>query len=393
MPLNRRLWVLGGTLGLTVALAAAQCHDNHVGPPPPPPAPPVANAGGPYVSDEAGAVRFDGSASTGAAGDSLAFRWSFGDGDTALGARVAHVYRRDGVDTVRLVVTDVKYGLASAPATTTASHRITAVVFSGAGDIASCGTPNAEHTAELLDSLPGYVFTGGDNAFPAGRAQDYANCYAPTWGRHLARTFPVLGNHEYATGTAQPSFDYFGPRLGANGLGYYSTDIGAWHIVVLNDNDHFVPWGPGSAQLDWLRADLAAHPAPCTMALWHVPMFLSSNDTGYVVNANQRPIWQVLDSAGVDVVVNGHVHHYERMAPQHADGTRDDSLGIRQFNVGTGGESVALPTVAINPNSEVRIAAFGVLSFKLLSRSYAWRFLPVADAPAASADSGSGRCH
>ncbi len=394
MPLSRRLWLLVGALSMTVALAAAKCHDNHVGPPPPPPPGAlVANAGGPYTSDDTNVVAFDGSASRGPARDSLAYRWSFGDGDSATGVRVVHAYAKNGVDTVRLVVADLVSGMASPPATTTASHKDVSVVFSGAGDIAECGNHNAELTAELLDSLPGYVFTGGDNAFPSGRTQDYANCYAPSWGRHLARTYPVLGNHEYASGTANPSFAYFGARLGPNGLGYYSTDLGSWHIVVLNDNAQFVPWSTGSQQLAWLQADLAAHPAPCTMALWHVPMFLSSNDTGYMVNRDQRPIWEALQAAGVDVVVNGHEHHYERMAPMMPDGTRNDSLGIREFNVGTGGSSVSLPVATIHPNSEVRIANFGVLSFRLLSHGYRWRFIPIAGSPAAAADSGSAACH
>jgi calcineurin-like phosphoesterase family protein len=265
-------------------------------------------------------------------------------------------------------------------------------VLTGAGNIARCATRAGEATAQLLDRIPGTVATLGDNAMPYGRSMDYQNCYAPTWGRHLSRTWGVLGNHEYdSSATADGAFDYFVDRAGPRGLGYYSFDIGAWHVIVLNDNGAAVPFAAGSAQEQWLRADLAANARPCTMALWHVPLFLSSNTAGYMVNPSRKILWDDLAAAGVDVVLNGHQHHYERMAPMNPDGTRNDATGIRQFNVGTGGDGVIMPTVTIHPNSEVRATDYGVLRLTLRPTRYDWEFVPVAGQ--SFVDPGSGTCH
>ena len=264
-------------------------------------------------------------------------------------------------------------------------------ILVGAANIATCGMTNDEATADLLDGIPGTVVALGDNAFPRGRLVDYQNCYGPSWGRFLDRTRAVIGNHEYdSSSTAEGAFDYYGDRAGPRGLGYYSFNLGDWHVVVLNDNARFVPFGAGSAQDQWLVNDLAANSKACTLAMWHVPLFLSSNDPGYTSNPTRKILWDRLYAAGADVVLNGHQHHYEVMAPMRPDGTRDDSTGIRQFNVGTGGESVALPTVSIHPNSVVRAAVFGVLKLTLKTGGYDWQFVPVAGE--SFNDSGSGRC-
>ena len=267
-------------------------------------------------------------------------------------------------------------------------------VFVGAGNIASCSAlafARAEATAKLLDAIPGTVFAAGDNAFPNGTAVDYANCYDPTWGRHKARTYAALGNHEYDAGSATGAFDYFGDRAGPRGLGYYSFDLGDWHIVVLNDNIGFVSVSAGSAQDQWLQADLAATTKQCVLAVWHTPLFLSTNTAGYTQNPSRKQLWNRLYAAGADVVINGGQHHYERMAPLRPDGTPDTLFGIRQFNVGTGGESIALPTVAIHPSSEVRSATYGVLKLVLGPGTYTWEFVPV---PGSSfSEQGIGLCH
>lgn len=274
----------------------------------------------------------------------------------------------------------------------------TAQVFSGASNIASCGSLKDEETATLLDALPGTVFALGDNAYLDGSAAAYANCYTPSWGRHLARTWAVLGNHEYDTGTADASYDYFGSRAGPRGLGYYSFDLGAWHIIVLNDAGEYSPtnlrsaWNEGSAQEQWLRADLAANAKNCIAALWHVPAFLSSNTPGYIKEPEKKILWDILYSAGADLVINGQQHHYERMAPMNPAGDRDDASGIRQFIVGTGGgHGVLMPDAAVHPNSESRAAAIGVLSLNLWNNRYDWRFIPVPGEP--FTDSGSATCH
>jgi hypothetical protein len=162
-------------------------------------------------------------------------------------------------------------------------------------------------------------------------------------------------------------------------------------VIVLNDNPAFVPFAAGSAQDQWLVADLAANTRRCTIALWHQPRFFSSNTAGFTSSSSRKILWDRLHAAGVDVVVNGNQYHYERLAPMRPDGTPDDSTGIREFNVGTGGESLALPTVAIHPQSEVRAAVHGVLSLTLRADDYAWSFIPIAGST--FTDSGSARCH
>lgn len=446
--------------------------------------PPVANPGGPYVSEDT--IRFDGATSWDPQGDlPLAYEWDFGDGSPlAGGAQPVHVYSAIGTYTASLVVVDSR-GNRSQAATTTvqivnlpaavragpdrrlrqdqpftintyikdrltdgpwsyriewgdgtettgsdvsglsspiiATHSYAAVgdyaltvrvfdkdgtegtdaiaatvsppgtpeVLIAAGDISSCKNNRDESTAKLIDAMPGTVFTLGDNAYPYGRAEDYAKCYHPTWGRHRDRTFANVGNHEYDTGNADGSWDYFAGGAGPRGKGYYSFDLGDWHIIVLNDNGSYVPYGAGSTQDKWLVNDLANNTKQCTLAIWHQPLFYS-NTSATVVRPGRKIIWDRLYAAGVDVVLHGHQHHYERFAPLTPDGVRDDAAGIRQFIVGTGGEGNANPTV-IAPNSEVRDDAYGILKLTLYASGYDWQF--VATPGETFTDSGSATCH
>ena len=384
---------------VTLALLAAACQDA-----PPSPAapvadlgvvnlPPVAVPGGPYTGD--GLVRFDGSASLDADGDQpLTYAWDFSDGQRGTGATTTHAYAADGVYPATLTVTDSK-GATSPPAAVPVAITGSggpAAVLAGTANIARCASTNDDATGRVMDGIPGTVMVLGDNALPFGRPVDYQNCFSGSWGRHFNRIQAVLGNHDYdSSATAAGAFDYFGDRAGPRGLGYYSYDIGAWHIVVLNDNAAFVPYAAGSAQDQWLQADLAANAKPCTLAMWHIPLFLSSNTAGYTVNPTRKILWDRLAAAGVDVVVNGHQHHYERMAPMTSSGVRDDAAGIRQFNVGTGGDGLALPTVTIHPNSELREAVYGVLKLTLRATRYDWEFESVAGQT--FRDAGSGTCH
>lgn len=153
----------------------------------------------------------------------------------------------------------------------------TAAVLVGAGDIASCASDGDEATANLLDAIGGVVFTLGDHAYRTGTPIEFAACYDPSWGRHKSRTRPAPGNHDYYTAGAFGYFDYFGGAAGDPDKGYYSYNLGAWHIIVLNSNCSKIDGcGPGSPQEQWLRADLAAHPAKCTLAYWHHPRFSSA---------------------------------------------------------------------------------------------------------------------
>lgn len=258
-------------------------------------------------------------------------------------------------------------------------------VLVGAGDIADCSSEGDEATANLLDSIPGTVFTTGDNAYPDGTETDFMECYDPSWGRHKARTFPSPGNHEYHTEGATGYFDYFGPAAGEPGKGYYSYDLGTWHIIVLNSE---IQVSAGSEQEQWLRADLAAHPAACTLAYWHTPRFSSGDRHGSSVSI--QSIWQALYDYGADVVLNGHEHNYERFAPQDPQGTADPVRGIREFVVGMGGRSHYEITNPI-ANSEVRNTdTYGVLKLVLHADSYSWEFVP--EAGGTFTDSGTAPC-
>ncbi|HKY54137.1 MAG TPA: DUF4832 domain-containing protein [Anaerolineales bacterium] len=269
--------------------------------------------------------------------------------------------------------------------THTALAQASDPVFVGAGDISTCGSNNNdEATAKLLDGISGTVFTVGDNAYPDGTAAQFADCYGPTWGRHKNRTRPSPGNHEYHTPGASAYYDYFGAAAGEPGKGYYSYNLGDWHIISLNSE---VDYGAGSAQVQWLRADLAANSAVCTLAYWHRPRF-SSGQHGN--SSRAQAFWNVLYEYGVDVVLNGHDHTYERFAPQNPNGQADPNRGIREFVVGTGGAGL-YPIPGIQPNSEVRNnTTFGVLKLTLHATSYDWQFVPVAGQ--SFTDSGTGNC-
>jgi 3',5'-cyclic AMP phosphodiesterase CpdA len=254
--------------------------------------------------------------------------------------------------------------------------------FVGAGDIAMCDV-NSVATAALLDSIGGLVFTLGDNAYFRGSREEYRNCYDNTWGRHKGRTFPVPGNHEYMSAGAAPYFEYFGEIAGGlTGQGYYSFELGNWHAIALNSN---IPVEPGSGQSAWLRNDLMTSRARCTIAYWHHPLFTSGPGGN---TQSMRELWKILYEYGVEIVVNGHEHMYERFAPQDPDGRHDPVRGIRQFVAGTGGAFLYHP-VMLHQNSEMRISGFGVLKFTLSSDRYQWEFVPVAGA----SDGGSGTCH
>lgn len=263
-------------------------------------------------------------------------------------------------------------------------------VLVGAGDIAECwlGLANwfggAKATAALLDDIEGTVFTVGDHAYRKGRGEEFRDCYEPTWGRHKARTRPSPGNHDYDSPNASPYYTYFGDNAGIPSQGYYSYDLGAWHIVALNSN---IPAEAGSAQERWLRADLAAHGTQCTLAYWHHPVFSSGrHGDGH----HMRDIWLVLYEFGVDVVINGHDHDYERFAPQNPNGEPDTKRGIREFVIGTGGAGL-YSFRTIHTTSEVRSdSTWGVLKLTLHATSYDWEFIPVAGET--FRDAGSAAC-
>ena len=253
----------------------------------------------------------------------------------------------------------------------------------GAGDIGLCGSQAAEATARLLDGMAGVVFTTGDNAYPQGTAANYRDCYEPNWGRHKARTRPAPGNHDYESPGASPYFNYFGTNAGPSGLGYYRYSLGDWQIYSLNSN---IAADSASPQVQWLRGELAANPSACALAYWHHPRFSSGphGDTPAM-----QPIWRVLHDNGVEMVINGHDHFFERFAPQDAEGRLDPVHGIRQFIVGTGGAGLTMP-VQVRANSDARWSVHGVLQLVLRGNAYTWGF--VSDTGAAT-DIGGAPCH
>jgi hypothetical protein len=261
--------------------------------------------------------------------------------------------------------------------------------LAAAGDIADC-TAGGAITASLVDALPGTVAVLGDAAYENGTPDEFARCYEPTWGRHKARTRPAVGNHEYGTPGADGYWDYFGAAAGERGKGWYSYDLGAWHVVVLNSNCTQVGGcQSGSEQERWLRTDLAANDADCTLAYMHHPRFSSGNVHGG--SPTVEPLWRALQDDGAEIVLAGHEHDYERFAPQTETGALDQQRGVRQFVVGTGGRrlrSFGPP----QPHSEARInTAWGVLHLRLRDGSYDWRF--VAQTGSSVTDAGSTACH
>jgi hypothetical protein len=268
-----------------------------------------------------------------------------------------------------------------------------APVVVAAGDIADCRTEGDDATARLVGSIDAStVLTLGDNAYPDGSSEDFEECYDPTWGRFKNRTKPVPGNHEYDTRGAEGYFDYFGKAAGDPDQGYYSYNLGQWHLVALNSNCEEVLGGceASSAQVRWLKADLAANKdKSCTLAYMHHPRVSSGEhgNTHYV-----KPLWEALHEAGAEVALSGHEHNYERFAPQNPAKKADPERGIRQFVVGTGGGKGHYPIVDPIANSEVHNDdTYGVLKLTLHPKSYEWRFVPVEGGT--FSDSGNARCH
>ncbi len=297
--------------------------------------------------------------------------------------------RESGANSPRLVV-----------ATTSDASPPGGVVIAAAGDIV-CGadTPPSpckqmETSDLLLEINPSVVLALGDTQYEAGQYSNFVDYYEASWGRVRAITYPVAGNHEYGTTGASGYFDYFNGagnfsgRAGDRDKGYYSFDLGSWHMVALNSNcARAGGCDVGSAQYEWLRADLATHANACTLAFFHHPLFSSGGrDSSYV-----KPLVQALYDDDADVVLNGHDHIYERFAPQDPNGNLDTTRGIREFVVGTGGRNLT-GIAARAANSEIyNNASFGVLKLRLYADSYDWQFVPIAGST--FTDSGSTVCH
>lgn len=270
-----------------------------------------------------------------------------------------------------------------------------AAVLAGTGDIASCdmldgAAATAAIVSAVIEHAPGaLVFTTGDHAYPSGTAEEFQKCYEPTWGAFNERTVPTPGNHDYETPNASGYFDYFAvfrQRPEARRGGYYALEHGVWRIVVLNS---LLPLDEGTEQLEWADALLANDPAECLLAIWHHPL-RSSGFHGWLPWDRGRDtdvLWRALAPHGVDVILNGHDHVYERFAIVDTDG-RTDPDGARQFTVGTGGAELH-PVIGRRRHSEyLTNDTYGVLVLMLRDGGYEWAFVgtdgvvhDVSDAP------------
>jgi hypothetical protein len=281
-----------------------------------------------------------------------------------------------------------------------------AVSIATAGDIACSGCAQND-TADLLDGLLrgaglAAVLPLGDDAYVSGSLAEFERFYRPAWGRPelLAITHPVPGNHEYADGTAAGYFDFFDGAgnadgsAGARGQGYYSWNLAGWHLIALNSSDEcrWVSCAAGSPQHQWLVADLAAHPAQCTLAFWHHPRFQAGNVSGEATAV--APLWDALYDAGADVVLNGHEHGYQQLAPLDKVGAIDPDRGIRTFVVGTGGGDydTTFGGPRMGALEASLVSTHGVLELTLRPGGYDWKFFAVGGGVPPEA-SGTALCH
>nr|CAA9321681.1 MAG: hypothetical protein AVDCRST_MAG46-865 [uncultured Nocardioidaceae bacterium] len=267
-----------------------------------------------------------------------------------------------------------------------AVERVRVPTLVAAGDISPDRLAGQQATSDLVLELnPTRVLVLGDQQYDNGTLEEYRAYYDPTWGRFKRRTRPTPGNHEYNTAGAAGYFSYFGARAQPQGSSYYSFDLAGWHVVSLNSN---IDNSAGSVQDQWLRQDLRATSQRCVLAFWHHPRFSSGREYGN--DPGMAPFWRPLYRHRADLVLNGHLHAYERFAPQTPAGEASPE-GIREFVVGTGGAS-HYPFGDPAAYSQKRITgAFGVLRLILRPQAYLWRFI---DTSGNVLDSGGPRrCH
>ncbi len=265
-------------------------------------------------------------------------------------------------------------------------------VVVAAGDQHACDGTGDDQTAALIGPLaPTLVLPLGDESGEYGYLSEFTNCYAPTWGAFKSISRPVPGNHDYeGDQTASGYFTWWGSSAGNPGQGWYSYDLGSWHIIALNSNCGLVGGcGSGDPEVQWLKQDLAAHPATCTLAYFHHPLYTSTPEPGY--NGPVQAIYTALYQGGADVIVNAHARSYERFAPQDDSGHLDNQYGIREFVVATGGASLDNTNTHAANSQAWEASTLGVLKLTLHPTTYDWQFVPVAGG--SFTDSGTGSCH
>lgn len=257
------------------------------------------------------------------------------------------------------------------------------------GDAATCRSHRDDAVASFLATRRGTIALLGDLAYEKGKPSEFRDCFDPLYGVLRERIRPAVGNHEYGMKGARGYFDYFAGQAGEPGEGWYSYDLNGWHIVVLNSNcEKIRGCDRDSPQYQWLARDLALHPATCTLAYWHHPRWSSGRHGS---TPAMQPIWELLYAHGVELVLSGHDHHYERFLPLDAEENPDPERGIVQFVVGTGGRSLRSPRTQLPTSAVATAQADGVLELTLYSDHYTWRFHPIHGQ--LFEDTGSRPCH
>jgi hypothetical protein len=347
------------------------------------------------------------------------------DASTDNVAVTAYIVVRDGARLAKVKAPKTTYDDGSVQANETYTYRVrardgagnqskisrklvatasSAVVVAAAGDVACDPSDSNYHNGTGTSTACRQLYTSnllvngdfdavlalGDLQYNSASLDDFSEVYDPTWGRVKSITYPVVGNHEYGQSGASGYFQYFGSRAGPVGKGYYSFDLGSWHIVAVNSEcDRIGGCGTGSPEETWLRNDLAAHPAECTIAMWHKGRYSSGHDGD---NTFMQPMWADLYRAGVEILLSGHSHDYERFAPQDEGGHLDNTKGVRQFIVGTGGAFFTGLGTSFDDNSQAhQNNTYGVLQLTLRSGAYDWKFLP--ESGKTYTDSGTTSCH
>lgn len=276
-----------------------------------------------------------------------------------------------------------------------------ASILIGAGDIGVCGSRGDEQTAMMVDSVltadsvarvESVVFTLGDNAYPAGLDRDFVRCFTPSWGdpkKSLMKLIrPSIGNHDYQSRRGEAYYRYFGSRAGPIFKGYYSYELGSWHVVVLNSEIVTQDQAERKQQEAWLKNDLAAHRNLCTLAYFHRPLFSSG---AHGASPSMRGLWEIMSAGGVDLVLNGHEHHYERFLPQTPYGVVDTVKGITEIIAGTGGGPLTGIRSRVAANSAIQIQGhWGVLILTLGGEEYRSSFLEIGGIVW---DPSAGKCH
>ena len=295
----------------------------------------------------------------------------------------------NGTDTENNIISITETPFQPIIVSTTPTKIPDPIYLTGAGDISVCGYDTDDATAALLEDAPGFVFALGDTQYSGSTYEKFLTCFDQSWGKYKDRMIPVVGNHEYEDKNAAGFYDYFENGLDPNRQGYYSMDIGAWHVIVLNSQcDAVGGCGKNSPQVQWLIGDLANDSHLCTLALWHHPRF----STGYHgPDENMDIIWQLMVENDVELVLNGHEHNYERFAPMDENGNIKLSNGTRMIIVGTGGADLR-PQYLEHPASVVfNGSTYGVLQLKFAYGTYNWEFIPLEGSN--FSDSGWGYCY